>query len=117
MRLTEALALTFVFAVAAFAQTSGGTITGTVSDPAGAVVASAAIQARNTDTGAVYPVASSSTGNYTIADLPAGTYEFTVSVAGFKKYVRPGLIVQNGASHTCRRHAGGRQRRPVGHRQ
>jgi hypothetical protein len=94
MRLTEVLALTFVFAAGAFAQTSGGTITGTVSDPAGAVVASAAIQARNTDTGAVYPVASSSTGNYTIADLPAGTYEFTVSVPGFKKYVRPGLIVQ-----------------------
>ncbi|MBV8730207.1 MAG: carboxypeptidase regulatory-like domain-containing protein, partial [Acidobacteriia bacterium] len=84
----------------AFGQTSGGTITGTISDPAGAVVAAAAIEARNTATGADYAVASSSTGNYTIVDLPAGTYEITVAVAGFKKYVRPGLIVQ--AAQTIR---------------
>ena len=89
-----------VLVVAAFAQSDRGTITGTVSDPAGAVVAGAAIEARNTETGAVYPVAASGTGNYTIAQLPAGTYEVTVSTPGFKKYVRPGLIVQ--AAQTIR---------------
>ena len=36
-----------VFAVALFGQSDRGTITGTVSDPAGAVVASAAVEARN----------------------------------------------------------------------
>jgi Carboxypeptidase regulatory-like domain/TonB dependent receptor-like, beta-barrel len=79
---------------AALAQT-GGTITGTVVDPAGAVVASAAIEARNTDTNAVYPVASSSTGNYTLPGLPPGTYELDISASGFKKFVRPSLVVQN----------------------
>jgi hypothetical protein len=78
----------------AFAQSDRGTITGTVSDPAGAVVAGAAIEARNVATGAVYPVASSGTGNYTIAQLPAGNYEVTVTVAGFKKFVRAGLVVE-----------------------
>ena len=39
-------------------------------------------------------MASSSTGNYTINELAPGNYELTVTVAGFKKYVRPGLIVQ-----------------------
>src|SRR6516225_9367950 len=89
-----------LYTIAAFAQSDRGTITGTISDPAGAVVASAAIEARNTDTGAVYPVASSATGNYTIVELPAGTYELTVTSAGFKKFIRPGLIVQ--AAQTIR---------------
>ncbi|HEY6340812.1 MAG TPA: TonB-dependent receptor [Bryobacteraceae bacterium] len=71
-----------------------GTITGTISDPAGAVVAGAAIEARNVATGAVYPVASSSTGNYTIAQLPAGNYELAVTVTGFKKFVRQNLLVE-----------------------
>jgi hypothetical protein len=83
-----------------FAQSDRGTITGTVSDPAGAVVAAAAIEARNIETGAVYPVASSATGNYTIVQLPAGTYELSVTVPGFKKLVRPGLIIQ--AAQTIR---------------
>jgi hypothetical protein len=81
-------------AFAAFAQSDRGTITGTVLDPAGAVVASASIEAKNVATGAVYPVASSGTGNYTIAQLPAGAYELDVTVAGFKKFVRTGLEVE-----------------------
>jgi hypothetical protein len=84
----------FLLASAAFAQSDRGTITGTISDPAGAVIASASIEARNTATGALYPTASSGTGNYTIAQLPAGTYDLSVTVAGFKKYVRQGLQVE-----------------------
>jgi hypothetical protein len=84
------LALTYT----AFAQSDRGTITGTISDPAGAVISGAAVEARNIATGAVYPTASSSTGNYTIAQLPAGSYGLTVTAAGFKKFVRPGLTVE-----------------------
>ncbi|HEY3827195.1 MAG TPA: TonB-dependent receptor [Bryobacteraceae bacterium] len=80
--------------VTAFAQSDRGTITGTVLDPAGAVVPSAPVEAKNTATGAVYPAATSATGNYTIAQLPAGSYEITVSVSGFKKFVRTGLNVE-----------------------
>jgi len=81
-------------ASAAFAQTDRGTITGTVLDPAGAVVPNASIEAKNLETSSVYTAASTSTGNFTLASLPAGTYELSVSSAGFKKYVRPGLQVQ-----------------------
>ena len=56
----------FFVALALFAQSDSGTITGTIIDPAGAVVANAAIEARKTETGAVYQVASSATGNYTM---------------------------------------------------
>ena len=94
-----ALVLFFV-ALTLFAQTDRGTITGTVSDPAGAVVANAAIEARNSGTGAVYQVASSATGNYTIPNLPTGTYDLSVIVPGFKKFVRAGLIIQ--AAQTIR---------------
>jgi len=82
------------FVAVAFAQSDRGTITGTVSDPAGAVVAGAVVEARNVATGAVYPVASSNTGNYTIAQLPAGPYDVTVTVTGFKKFIRTGLTVE-----------------------
>ncbi|HLI85165.1 MAG TPA: TonB-dependent receptor [Bryobacteraceae bacterium] len=75
-------------------QGDRGTITGTISDPAGAVVASASIEARNVETGATYTVSSTTTGNYTVGELPAGTYELTISAPGFKKWVRQGLTVQ-----------------------
>jgi len=87
-----------ICAFAAFAQSDRGTITGTILDPAGAVIAGAMIDAKNVATGAVYPTASSDTGNYTIAQLPAGNYELTVTVAGFKKYVRGGLQVEVAAN-------------------
>jgi hypothetical protein len=83
----------FLICTALLGQSNRGTITGTVSDPAGAVVASAAIEGRNTETGVVYSGATSTTGNYTLSELPAGTYEVTVSVPGFKKYTRGGLTV------------------------
>ena len=83
----------FVFACAAFGQTANGTITGTVTDPAGAVVASAPVQAKKVDTGAVFDVATSGTGNYNIAQLPVGIYEISVTAPGFKKAVRTGVEV------------------------
>src|ERR1041385_8786307 len=77
----------------ALAQSAAGTITGTVSDPAGAVVANAPIEAKNTSTGTVYNAQTSGTGNYTIAQMPVGTYEISVSAPGFKKAVRTGVEV------------------------
>jgi hypothetical protein len=82
------------------AQSDRGTLTGTISDPAGAVVPNAPIQARNVETGVTYESASSTTGNYTIPQLPVGAYELTVTVPGFKKYIRTGLAV--GVAQTLR---------------
>jgi hypothetical protein len=83
----------FLLALTAFAQGDRGTITGTLADSTGAVVASAAIATKNVETGAQYQSASTTTGNYTLSELPAGSYEVSVSVPGFKKYVRQGLTV------------------------
>ena len=86
--------------LAALAQTATGTITGTISDPAGAVVANAPLELKNSETGTVYQTASSSTGNYTFSQLPAATYQLTAMVPGFKTHVRQNLGVQ--AAQTIR---------------
>ncbi len=82
------------FAFAAFSQSDRGTITGTVTDSTGAVIANAPVQAKNSETGVVYEGATSNTGNYTISQLPAGSYEISTSAPGFKKYTRAGLVVE-----------------------
>ncbi|MCU1335837.1 MAG: hypothetical protein JWO19_1418 [Bryobacterales bacterium] len=83
-----------LFALSTFAQSDRGSITGTIADPAGAVVAGAQVEAKNVDSGTVYNVASTSTGNFTLAQLPTGNYELTVTVTGFKKFVRQNIAVQ-----------------------
>jgi hypothetical protein len=75
MRTLLTCGFSLLFVVGAFGQTDRGTITGTISDPAGAVVASAMVEAKNMDTAALYQGGSSGTGNYTLTQLPAGTYE------------------------------------------
>ena len=89
-----AIALFVLLTLTAFAQSDRGTITGTISDPAGAVVPNAQVEVRNTGTGTTYQASSSGTGNYTLSSLPIGTYELSVTVTGFKKYVRPDIQVQ-----------------------
>jgi hypothetical protein len=94
MRLLRLVVSLLLIALAALAQGDRGTITGTVADPAGAVIAGAPVEARNVETGAIYPAATTATGNYTLSQLPAGSYEISVTVPGFKKYTRQGLTVQ-----------------------
>ena len=94
MRLCRLSVFFAVLAASLYSQGGRGTITGTVSDPTGAVVASVPIQAKNLENGAVYDATTSSTGNYTFSQLPVGTYEVVVSVPGFKKHTRSSLVVE-----------------------
>src|SRR4051812_7434984 len=92
-RVQFTLVCLFLISLPAFGQGGGGTITGTISDPAGAVVAGATVEARNTETGVVFPAVSTNTGNYTISQLPVGTYVVTVQVPGFKAYTHTNLAL------------------------
>jgi hypothetical protein len=94
MRASILIGVLLLIVVSAFAQSDRGNITGTISDPAGAIVAGAKVEAKNVATGAVFEAASTDTGNFTLSQLPAGNYELTVTVAGFKKFVRQNLTVQ-----------------------
>ncbi len=82
----------------AFGQVGNGTITGTVTDMAGAVVPSAKVDAKNVETGVVYSAASTAAGNYTIPDLPVGTYTVNTTVSGFKAYNHTNLHVAAAAT-------------------
>jgi Carboxypeptidase regulatory-like domain/TonB dependent receptor-like, beta-barrel len=69
-----------------FGQTSLATVTGTITDPSGAVIANAPISLKNLQTGQVYTGATSETGNFTVSQLPIGDYDLTVTSPGFKTY-------------------------------
>src|SRR5215469_11026668 len=86
------IACLFALSLGAFAQSDRGTITGTIADPAGAVVANAPIEVKNVETGALYQAGSSATGNY-VVQVPTGAYELSVTVPGFKKFIRANLAV------------------------
>ena len=92
----------FLAAGSAFGQGDRGTVTGTIADATNAVIPGAGVTATNTQTTAKYQTISTETGNYTLAQLPAGQYELTVELPGFKKYVRQGITVQ--VSVTSRQH-------------
>jgi len=82
-----------VGAALGFGQGGNGTITGTISDPVGAVVASATVEATNSETGVLYTGVATTAGVYTIPNLPVGTYVVTVRVRGFKTYTHSNLTV------------------------
>jgi hypothetical protein len=86
--------LALCVSITAFAQGDRGTITGTVSDPGGAVVPAATVSARNTESGAQYDTVTTATGNYTLPSLPAGIYELTVTAPGFARSIEERLEVQ-----------------------
>src|SRR5438067_3061559 len=87
--LLTALSVAWLLALLAFnapAQTSSSSITGTVTDASGAVVANARVEAKNEETGLVYNSVTTSTGNYSFPSLTPGRYTITVRQPGFRTY-------------------------------
>lgn len=60
-----------------------GEITGSVTDPSGAVVPNATVTAANVATGVAQSTLSTTAGTYTIPRLPVGTYTVTAQAKGF----------------------------------
>jgi hypothetical protein len=78
------------------AQSDRGTITGTVTDPSGAVLVGASVTATNQATGVTTRTTTTSAGNFTIPLLRGGTYEVSIEQSGFKKFVQAGVILEVG---------------------
>jgi len=66
-------------------QAAGADLTGSVTDPSGAVVAGATVTARNIATNITRTVTTDDSGVYRIIALPPGAYEVTAEAATFKK--------------------------------
>src|SRR5579862_6583908 len=96
MRRFALFACFLLLVVAVFAQV-GTTITGTITDPTGAVVPNASLSVKSEDTGAVYAGGTTGTGNYVIS-LPTGNYELTVKVMGFKTTTVKNIHIETGAT-------------------
>jgi hypothetical protein len=73
------------------AQVRSGTITGTVTDSSGAVVADAQVTVVDTDTNESYSTKTTSAGTYTVPYLATGNYSVTIVKAGFEKNTEAGL--------------------------
>ncbi|MGA2436189.1 MAG: TonB-dependent receptor, partial [Bryobacteraceae bacterium] len=67
----------------ALAQSTYGTIVGTITDPSGAVIPGAKAEARNQGTSAVRSIGADSQGEYRFVNMDPGTYSITVTAANF----------------------------------
>jgi hypothetical protein len=82
------------------AQVAGGSLSGTVTDASGAAVAGAKVTIENLATGVSRDPTTDEDGFYTTPNLLPGTYEITVSAAGFATQVRKGLTLSVGGQST-----------------
>jgi hypothetical protein len=74
-----------------------GSVTGTISDKTGAVLAGATVKITNS-TGFSQSVVTNDQGAYALTGLPAGTYHLAISATGFKAFETDGLAVADGQS-------------------
>src|ERR1039458_6349239 len=78
------LCLVFLLCVPSQAQVSGGSITGTVTDPSGAVVPGATVKIVNRGTGITQVLTTTSTGLFNKPNLDPGTYDVIFEANGFR---------------------------------
>ena len=69
-----------------FAQTSNGTIVGTVVDASGAAVANARVRGISPEYGVEHLARTDSVGGYRLENLQPGSYVVTIEVEGFRKF-------------------------------
>jgi outer membrane receptor protein involved in Fe transport len=88
-----AISIAFFSAQAVLGQTGGGSVTGTVADPSGAVVPRASVTLASMTTGVKLTTQTSSAGQFVFPVVPVGEYTITVSASGFSKGVISNVTV------------------------
>jgi hypothetical protein len=91
----------FVLLSSALAWASvGGSISGTVKDPSGRVVAKSNVVVREANTGLSYQSRTDSRGAYSFPVLPVGHYQLEVQASGFETYQRTNIVLDTNAALT-----------------
>jgi Carboxypeptidase regulatory-like domain len=85
--------VTLLFAGRAAAQSPNGTISGTVFDPGGNVIAGAAITVVNDATRVQSYTKTNSDGVYVLPNLAPGSYRLQVAKDGFKTLIKPDIVL------------------------
>src|SRR5215831_8055012 len=91
------LACAFFLSGQAYAQVSGATLSGTVTDASGAVVPGVKISIKNRATGIARNVTADEAGFYAAPNLQAGTYDITASQPGFSTVMQSNIELTVGA--------------------
>ncbi|HKS40747.1 MAG TPA: TonB-dependent receptor [Blastocatellia bacterium] len=99
-RLLILLLLALAVPRADYAQVLYGSLTGNVTDPAGAIVSGAKVEALNINTGVSKIVNTDDRGVYLFSDLQPGVYKVTIEATSFKSQVQEGVRVD---ANTVRR--------------
>jgi hypothetical protein len=92
-RAVSLLCLLLCLSAAALAQTSGGSLTGTVTDTNGAAVAGTKITAKHLPSGREFTTTATSEGLYAFPNLEVGPYSVVVEAQGFKKLTLTNITV------------------------
>ena len=97
-RLQFCLAIFAVLALSfcAFAQVQNSEFVGTVTDQTGAAITNAKVTVMNPATNLNITTTTNSSGNYTVKEIPVGTYKLTVEAPGFKTYNDNGVTANAG---------------------
>src|SRR5882724_2284474 len=91
-----AITLALAWCIPSVGQVIKGSISGTVTDPQGAIIAGAQVKAKNVETGVVFTSTTDSSGLFRLNLLPCGTYNLDVTSQGFKTTSSTGVIVDAG---------------------
>ena len=83
--------------IRAFAQ-ENAVLTGTISDPTGAVVPNATVTIINILNSETHTAKANGAGIYQFSDLNSGTYTLKVSSSGFKVYEKTGIVMNVAAT-------------------
>src|SRR6202044_3812061 len=84
----------------ALAQLTSGDIAGTVKDATGAAIPNASVVITNEETGVSTTLTANSNGEFHASNLPAGSYDVSVTNAGFQTYKLKGSAVETNRTAT-----------------
>src|SRR5258708_33726247 len=97
---TTVLILLFLVCGNAWAQTSNGTLVGSVTDPTGAVIQDAAVSAKSAEYGQPHETHTDSIGTYRLDSLQPGIYTVTFTAPGFNTVTVTGVVVTGSLTTT-----------------
>ena len=90
--LLAALSL-YLFTALLHAQSTNAAVTGRVTDPSKGVIGAARVAAVSTSTNLRYETLTNGSGEYSLGNLPPGPYRMEIDKAGFKRLVKPDLVL------------------------